>query len=32
VVVEGPEKFREFQAAELEKWKKVITTTGLKLD
>lgn len=32
VVVEGPAKFRAFQAAELDKWKKVITTTGLKLD
>lgn len=31
VVVEGPARFQAFQAAELEKWKRVITTTGLKL-
>lgn len=32
VKVEGPAKFQAFQVAELEKWRRVITTTGLKLD
>jgi tripartite-type tricarboxylate transporter receptor subunit TctC len=32
VKVDGPAKFQAFQAAELEKWRRVITTTGLKLD
>jgi tripartite-type tricarboxylate transporter receptor subunit TctC len=32
VKVEGPAKFQAFQAAELEKWRRVITSTGLKLD
>ncbi|MGE0313153.1 MAG: Bug family tripartite tricarboxylate transporter substrate binding protein [Lautropia sp.] len=31
VVVEGPERFKAFQAAELEKWKRVIAGAGLKL-
>ena len=31
VLVEGPAKFQAFQAAELEKWKKVISGSGLKL-
>ncbi len=31
LVVEGPEKFREYQLAELEKWKRVISATGLTL-
>jgi tripartite-type tricarboxylate transporter receptor subunit TctC len=31
VVVEGPTKFRDFQVSELEKWKKVIGGSGLKL-
>jgi tripartite-type tricarboxylate transporter receptor subunit TctC len=31
VVVEGPARFQAFQAAELEKWRKVISSTGLKL-
>jgi hypothetical protein len=30
--VEGPARFQAFQAAELEKWRRVITSTGLKLD
>ncbi len=30
--VEGPARFQALQAAELEKWRRVITTTGLKLD
>lgn len=32
VKVEGPAKFQAFQTAELEKWRRVITSTGLKLD
>lgn len=32
VKVEGPARFQAFQAAELEKWRRVITSTGLKLD
>ena len=32
VKVDGPARFQAFQAAELEKWRRVITTTGLKLD
>jgi tripartite-type tricarboxylate transporter receptor subunit TctC len=32
VKVEGPARFQAFQAAELEKWRQVITSTGLKLD
>lgn len=32
VKVDGPAKFQAFQVAELEKWRRVITTTGLKLD
>jgi tripartite-type tricarboxylate transporter receptor subunit TctC len=32
VKVDGPAKFQAFQAAELEKWRRVITSTGLKLD
>lgn len=32
VKVEGPARFQAFHAAELEKWRRVITTTGLKLD
>ncbi len=32
VVVEGPARFQAFQAAELEKWRQVITRAGLKLD
>lgn len=31
VVVEGPEKFRDYQMAEMEKWKGVISRAGLKL-
>jgi tripartite-type tricarboxylate transporter receptor subunit TctC len=31
VVVEGPAKFQAFQVAELEKWRKVISGSGLKL-
>jgi tripartite-type tricarboxylate transporter receptor subunit TctC len=31
VMVDGPAKFKAFQAAELEKWKKVIGGSGLKL-
>jgi tripartite-type tricarboxylate transporter receptor subunit TctC len=31
IVVEGPEKFRDFQVAEMEKWKGVISRAGLKL-
>lgn len=30
--VQGPAPFQAFQASELEKWQRVITTTGLKLD
>lgn len=32
VKVEGPARFQAFQVAELEKWRRVITSTGLKLD
>jgi len=32
VKVDGPAKFQAFHAAELEKWRRVITSTGLKLD
>jgi tripartite-type tricarboxylate transporter receptor subunit TctC len=32
VKVEGPSRFQAFQTAELEKWRRVITSTGLKLD
>lgn len=32
VKVEGPARFQAFQLAELEKWRQVITSTGLKLD
>jgi tripartite-type tricarboxylate transporter receptor subunit TctC len=32
VKVEGPARFQAFQAAELEKWQRVITSTGLKLE
>lgn len=32
VVVEGPAKFQAFQAAELEKWRKVIANAGLKVN
>jgi tripartite-type tricarboxylate transporter receptor subunit TctC len=32
VVVEGPARFQAFQAAELEKWKRVIAASGLKLE
>jgi len=32
IMVEGPARFQAFQAAELEKWRRVITSTGLKLD
>lgn len=32
VKVDGPVRFQAFQAAELEKWRRVITSTGLKLD
>jgi tripartite-type tricarboxylate transporter receptor subunit TctC len=32
VKVDGPASFKVFQAAELEKWRKVIAGTGLKLD
>jgi tripartite-type tricarboxylate transporter receptor subunit TctC len=32
ILVEGPARFQAFQAAELEKWRRVITSTGLKLD
>jgi tripartite-type tricarboxylate transporter receptor subunit TctC len=32
VVVEGPAKFQAFQAAELEKWRRVISGAGLKLE
>jgi tripartite-type tricarboxylate transporter receptor subunit TctC len=32
VVVEGPAKFQAFQAAELEKWRNVITRAGLKVE
>lgn len=31
IVVEGPDKFLAYQLAELEKWKKVISQAGLKL-
>ena len=32
VMVDGPAKFRAFQAAELEKWRRVIATSGMKLN
>jgi tripartite-type tricarboxylate transporter receptor subunit TctC len=32
VVVEGPARFQAYQAAELEKWRRVITSTGLTLN
>jgi tripartite-type tricarboxylate transporter receptor subunit TctC len=32
VKVDGPARFQAFQAAELEKWQRVITSTGLKLE
>lgn len=32
VKVEGPARFQAFQAAELDKWRRVITSSGLKLD
>ena len=32
VMVEGPAKFQAFQAAELEKWRRVIATSGMKLN
>jgi tripartite-type tricarboxylate transporter receptor subunit TctC len=32
VKVEGPARLQAFQVAELEKWRRVITSTGLKLD
>lgn len=32
VKVEGPARFQAFQAAELEKWRRVITGSGLKLN
>lgn len=32
VKVDGPARFQAFQVAELEKWRRVITGTGLKLD
>lgn len=32
VKVEGSARFQAFQTAELEKWRRVITSTGLKLD
>lgn len=32
VKVEGPARFQAFHAAELEKWRRVINTAGLKLD
>jgi tripartite-type tricarboxylate transporter receptor subunit TctC len=32
VKVEGPARFQALQASELEKWRRVITSTGLKLD
>lgn len=32
VMVEGPAKFQAFQAAELEKWRKVIAGAGIKLN
>jgi len=32
VKVDGPAKFQAFHAAELDKWRRVITSTGLKLD
>ena len=32
VKVDGPARFQAFQVAELEKWRRVITSTGLKLD
>ena len=30
--VDGPARFQAFHAAELDKWRRVITSTGLKLD
>ena len=32
VKVDGPARFQAFHAAELDKWRRVITSTGLKLD
>ena len=32
IVVEGPAKFQAFQVAELEKWRNVISSAGLKLN
>ncbi len=32
VKVEGPARFQAFHMAEMEKWRRVITSTGLKLD
>jgi len=32
VLVEGPARFQAFQVAELEKWRRVITSSGLKLE
>lgn len=32
VLVEGPARFHAFHVAELEKWRRVITSTGVKLD
>lgn len=32
IVVEGPARFQAFQAAELEKWRRVITGSGMKLN
>lgn len=32
VKVDGPARFQAFQVAELEKWRRVITSSGLKLD
>lgn len=32
IMVEGPARFQAFQAAELEKWRRVITSTGLQLN
>lgn len=32
VMVDGPAKFQAFQAAELEKWRRVIATSGMKLN
>ena len=32
VKVDGPARFQAFSVAELEKWRRVITSAGLKLD